>query len=86
LTDTTGSISVNIFSNNAPTAETHSLISDLAMSRDGVPTLPPEGDMTVGFIELRKAELTAQKLEYILGYHDGIGRKYQENLILHYWW
>lgn len=80
------SISVNIFSHNAPTTETHSLISDLSISHDGVPTLPPEGDMTVGFIELRKAELTPQKLEYILGYHDGIGREYQENLILHYWW
>ena len=34
------SISVNIFSSKAPTTETHSLISDLAISRDGVPTLP----------------------------------------------
>ena len=80
------SISVHIFLHKAPATETHSLISDLAMSRDGVPTLPPEGDVTMGFIKLRKADLTPQKLEYILGYHDGIGREYQENLILHYWW
>jgi hypothetical protein len=79
------SISVNVFTDNATTEE-GSLISNLAMSREGVPTLPPEGEMTVGFIQLPKQGLTPQRLEYAVRYHDGIGREYQESLILHYWW
>jgi hypothetical protein len=75
------SISVNVFTDKATTEET-SVISNLAMSREGVPTLPPEGEMTVGFIQLRKQDLTAQRLEYVVRYHDGIGRQYQESALL----
>ena len=79
------SISISIFGDHKTTEES-SLVSNLAMSRDGVPTLPPDGDTTVGFIQLHKQGLTPQRLEYIVGYHDGIGRQYQESLVLHYWW
>jgi hypothetical protein len=78
-------ISVNSFAEQVP-AEQSSLISNLAISRDGVPTLPPGGYMTVGFIRLLKQEMAPQRLEYVVNYHDGIGRRYQETLILHYWW
>jgi hypothetical protein len=79
------SISITVFTDRT-SAEEHSLISNLAMSREGVPTLPPDGEMTVGFIQVRKQDMSPQRLEYVVTYHDGIKRQYHESLILHYWW
>ena len=51
------SISISIFADQKTTEES-SMVSNLAMVRDGVPALPPEGDTTVGFIQLHKQRLT----------------------------
>jgi hypothetical protein len=55
------------------TTEESSLVSNLAMSRDGVPTFPPK-EIRRWFHTTAQAGLTPQRLEYIVSYHDGIAQ------------
>ena len=61
-------------------------VSSLALCKQGISSLPPSGEIELGFIELRKPKLTPQLLKYKIRYVDGSIRTYDECLSLEYYW